>query len=60
VPIIIEQKIFKMPSFFLAPGCFQSVQFFWADKKINLYSFPSQAKISKIAQIFSKHIGKEI
>ncbi len=40
---------------------FQSAQFFWAEmKKINIYNFPKQAKISKIAQIYLKHLRKKI
>jgi len=30
------------------------------EKKINIYNFPKQAKISKIAWIFFKHLRKQI
>jgi len=44
----------------LSTGNFQSAQFFGAEmKKINIYNFPKQAKISKIAQIYLKHLRKK-
>jgi hypothetical protein len=52
-------RIPKMPKF-LKHWDFSDAQLFWVEmKKSNSYNFPKQAKISKIAQNFSKHLGKK-
>jgi hypothetical protein len=39
---------------------FSNAQLFWVEMtKININNFPKQAKISKIAQFFSKHLRKK-
>ncbi len=52
-------RIPKMPKNF-KHWDFSDAQLFWVEmKKINIYNFPKQAKISKIAQKISKHLRKK-
>jgi len=60
VPIIIEQnKNSYNAKKFQASGFSECPIFFGQEWKKNIYNFPKQAKISKIAQKFSKHLRKK-
>ncbi len=60
VPIIIEQNKNSQNAKNIQASGLQNAQFFgqkW--NKISIYNFPKQAKISKIARKFSKHLRKK-
>jgi hypothetical protein len=62
VPIIIGQnkKISKCPNFLSIRTFPECPIFLGRNEKFNVYDFPTHAKISKIAQIFSKHPGIKV
>jgi hypothetical protein len=61
-PLLLSRIKFSKCQAFFEHQDVSRVPNFFGQKflKINLYSFSSQAKISRIAQKNSKHIGKEI
>jgi hypothetical protein len=62
VPVIIEQnENSQNANKFQASRFFRVPNIFWAEMiKISIYNFPKQAKISKIAWNFFKHLRKKI
>ncbi len=62
VPKIIGQnkKISKCPKFFSIRTFLECPIFLGRNEKFNVYDFPTHAKISKVAQFFSKHHGIKV
>ncbi len=60
VPVIIEQNKNSQHAKKFHWDFFKCPIFGAEIKKINIYNFPKQAKISKIARIFSKHLRKKM